>query len=508
MCLLIAACLCAGEPSASKLFREGKKAERAGDFSRAYVLYSEAAAKAPKCAKYWQRAEALRTRAALQAKPLPQFSAADESDVPPLTDALNATFTDDDLRDMKRLLPPPQLAPKPGTQTLTLNGDARSLFHQAAEAFGLDTVFDGDYPLGGPTLHLQFADADCREILHQIEAATNSFVVPLTSHLMLVAEDTIQKRAAVEPTVAVAIPIPETVTTQQAQELGRSVQLTMDIAKFAIDTDRHMVLFRDRISKVRPAQLLFQQLAQQPPQVELEVQFLEVDRSFSVSYGLLLPNSFNITPVNTNVFLAHPSGLNNFSVNLASASLLAEMTRANSKTLYEAVLRAVSGEAASLHIGQKYPILNGAFFGGSPLGVPPSFTFEDLGLHMKITPTVQGTDEIALDISAEFELLAGQSVNGIPVLANRKLEGKIELHTGELAVVAGISNPSESRTITGIPGLSSLPLIGRLLRQNNIVTSDTEVLILIKPHLISQPPAEAATPLLFLGPENKLRLPL
>jgi general secretion pathway protein D len=172
------------------------------------------------------------------------------------------------------------------------------------------------------------------------------------------------------------------------------------------------------------------------------------------------------------------------------------------------VLRSVSGEAATLTVGQKYPIMNGAFFGGTPLGVPPSFTYEDLGVKMKITPIVQCADQIALDVSAEFELLSGQSVNGIPVLANRKLEGKVALRAGEWAVVAGLMSPNDSTTITGIPILSSIPLIGRVFRRNDINRSDTEVLILIKPRLIGLPPGEDASRFLFVGSEGKLQIPL
>ncbi|MGA2434044.1 MAG: type II and III secretion system protein [Bryobacteraceae bacterium] len=485
-------------------------------------MYSEAAAKDPGCVKYWQRADALRTQAALAAKPLPPMPPSPDGadtgiqtpETPPFTDSLDTTLSDEDLRDLQRLLPPPDLVAISGKKTLDLHGDARSLFHQTAEFFGLDTVFDGDYELGGANMHIHLTDVDYREALRAIETATNSFAVPLTSHLILVVHDTPEKRAAVEPTVAVSIPIPETVTVQQAQELGRSVQLTMDIAKFSIDGDRHTVLFRDRISKVRPAQLLFEQLAQQPPQVELELQFLEVDRSFRSSYGLLLPSSFTISPVNLNgtglVALAAIPFLsaNSFSVSIANAELLAQMTRSNSKTLYQSVLRSVSGEAATLTVGQKYPIMNGTFFGGTPLGVPPSFTYEDLGVKMKITPIVQGADQIALDVSAEFELLSGQSVNGIPVLANRKLEGKVALRAGEWAVVAGLMSPNDSTTITGIPILSSIPLIGRVFRRNDINRSDTEVLILIKPRLAGLPPGEDASPFLFVGSEGKLQIPL
>jgi type II secretory pathway component GspD/PulD (secretin) len=95
-----------------------------------------------------------------------------------------------------------------------------------------------------------------------------------------------------EPTVAVSIPILDTVTPQEAQELARAVQQSLDITKLSIDTARRIVVIRDRISKVRPAQLIFEQLGAGRPQVAIEVQFLEVSRTAFLSYGFLLPNQF------------------------------------------------------------------------------------------------------------------------------------------------------------------------------------------------------------------------
>src|ERR1700690_4571759 len=60
-----------------------------------------------------------------------------------------------------------------------------------------------------------------------------------------------------------------------------------------------MVLIRHRISRVRPAQELFEQLSHSRPHIMIEMQFLEVDRSSLLSYGLLLPSNFPITFLGT-----------------------------------------------------------------------------------------------------------------------------------------------------------------------------------------------------------------
>lgn len=516
-CLSAALC-CAAEPTAAELFKEGRKAERAGDVVRAYLLYTQAAAKDPGRKKYWARSESLRTQAALKARPMPRMEAGAQTAPPaapaPAPPGFSTVITPDDLAEVRRLLPPPELKASPGRQTLELRGDAKALFEQTVAAFGLDVVFDGDY-LAGPARSLRLEQVDYREGVHAVEAATNSFAFPVGERLIMVAADTQQKRASLEPHVAITIPIPYTVTPQEAQELGRSVQQSMDITKFAVDAGRGMVLIKDRISKVRPAQGLFEQLAWGKPQVEVELQFIEVDRSSVSSYGLLLPNTIPIPFLGANpsstalVSLAQLFlGKALFGVGIADSRLFATMTRSYSHSLFSAEVRALDGSAASFHVGDKYPIATAAFLGTEGTDIPPSFNFEDLGLLLKVTPHVHGTDEVSLEINAEFKMLSGQSSNGVPIIANRKLESKVRLRHGEWAIVAGLMTQQEARAISGIWGLSSIPVLGRLLRKNTIDRSSSEVLMLIKPRLIHLPPAEMVTRPFWVGSDARLQIPL
>ncbi len=515
MCLAISLTLPAGEPSAAKLFKEGKKAEREDDVVRAYLLYSEAAAKDPNRKEYWARAQALRTRAALKAKVMPKISKTGKVEGAPLKPqpGYSETITPDDLAELRRLKPPPELKPLPGRKNIDIRGDSRSLFEQAAKIFGLDTVFDGDYQ-PAPSARIRLDEADFREVIKALEAATASFVVPLGDRLFMVVKDTPQKRAEAEPTIAVTIPIPDTVTPQEAQELARAVQQAMDITKLSVDANRQMVLIKDRISKVRPAQALFEQLARGRAQVSVQMQFLEVDRNSLLTCGLLLPNSLPILFIGTGgavgglISLARLTSLsaNMFGVGIGDAQAFASMTRGSARNLLETEVRTADGSTATFHVGDKYPIATAGFIGGGI--VPPTFTFEDLGLLMKVTPHVNGMEEISLDVNAEFKVLAGQSINGIPVISSRKLDSKVRLRTGEWAIVAGLMSNSEAKTIAGLPFISELPGIGPLLRKNDIQKQSTEVILLLRPVLLSLPPGEIPTRAYSLGPEGRLRIPL
>ena len=125
--------------------------------------------------------------------------------------------------------------------------------------------------------------------------------------------------------------------------------------------------------------------------------------------------------------------------------------------------------------------------------LPPAVTFEDLGLVIKVTPRVNGAGEVTLDLEAEFKALTGQAFNDIPVIANRKLQTEVRLRHGEWAVVAGLMNASQARTISGLAGLSRVPCWGHCSAGEGATNTKNEVLLILKPALLSLPPSEAST---------------
>jgi len=436
---------------------------------------------------------------------------------------ISTAITEADLAEARRLQPPPELQASSERKTLNLSGDAKSVFEQAARAYGLDVVFDGDYQ-PGPPLRIRIEDADYRQALRELEVVTGSFVIVLAERLFMVARDTPMKRADLEPTVAVMIPIPQPVSIQEAQELARGIQQAMEILKFAIDSQRRLVYMRDRVSKVRPAQFLFEQLLRHKPQVAVELELLEVDRSTLISYGLSMPtlfpffnfsrlwNSVPSFPVKAARVVLFGGGRTVFGVGLGDFEAFASMTKSSARSLLRAELHSVVGQPASFHVGDQYPVMTAGYFGNTgglrAFTPPPSFNFTDLGLVVKFVPFVHGMGEVTLDLEAEFKLLGSQSVNGIPLISNRRLASRVRLQTGEWAVIAGLMTASEAKTISGLAGLANLPVLGPLFRQNTTTRSSTEVLILLKPRLLSVPPGEFPSPPLYIGSESRLRTPL
>ena len=169
---------------------------------------------------------------------------------------------------------------------------------------------------------------------------------------------------------------------------------------------------------------------------------------------------------------------------------------------------------ATFHVGNKYPVLTSGYFGPSSFSgpgaytPPPSFNFEDLGLILKVTPRIHGTEDTSLELEAEFKVLAGQALNGIPIISSRKLTSKVRLKDNEWAMVAGMMTATEAKSISGLAGLSEIPGFGALIRQNNRSKDADEVLILLRPRLLSLPPDETVTRSVWVGTETRPMLPL
>jgi type II secretory pathway component GspD/PulD (secretin) len=196
-----------------------------------------------------------------------------------------------------------------------------------------------------------------------------------------------------------------------------------------------------------------------------------------------------------------------FGLGLSGAELFASMTEGEGSIVARSHLLAVSGQAASVHVGDRYPIQTQSYVATVSTGEyrpPPQIQFEDLGLVLKATPYVHTSEEMTLDVEAEFKLLAGTSLNGIPVISNRKLQSRVRLKFGETAVVAGLSGGATRKSMSGLPGLMALPPF----RTNDRSEESAELLVTIRPRLTALPPSEMVVRPIWSGTETRPLTPL
>lgn len=503
----------AGEPSARALAKQAARAEKSGSRAEAVLLYNQAAAKGSTAAAV--RARALMSQIAREGTAAaPALAAATVSKEE--LDEIFGPITDRDLREARELLPPPELVLPSKPLVLDLRETPQKLWESTGRLLGLEVMFDGEYPATGQTVRFQCTEQSARQVLHAVSAATGSFVVAMGPRKIMVVKDTVQKRQEREPTVAVVLTLPDPTSTQELQELARAVQQVMEIQKFSIDNTRHMVMMRDRISKVRPAQKLFEQLLGARPAVVIEVELYELATNRTREAGVGLPTSaklfwlsrfLNNDPDKVDAgapIATFGAGNGLIGMTLANATVTATAMKSFGTSVQQAFVQSVSGMPAQLLLGQKYPILTGGYFGQNTgdYTPPPSFQFENLGLTLKVTPFVHDSEEVTLEVEAEFKLLTGAELNGIPVLANRKFTSRVRMREGEWAMLGGLSEESMTTNESGIPGLMRIPGLGPLLRTNTLEKTANSVVVLMKPRLLSSGTDMLPGPI-FLGPEAR-----
>jgi general secretion pathway protein D len=520
--LCVAALVCAGEDFAERLYKAGQRAEKAGDKFHAFLLYSKAAAMEPANVEFAMRKAALQADAAMS-----MTSRVDASGMDAGATGGVEELSDTEISEARAARMPPRLKVTEGLKSFNFLGDPKTVIEKVMAEYGLMVVFEGDYQ-APPAFRFRLADVPFEVALRTLETLANSFLVPVNDRLALVVRDTQQKRTEMSPAMAMAIPIPERMSVQDAQELMTAVVQTLEIRKFSLDPVKRVVYLRDQVPKVMAARAMLNDLSRTRAQVEIDVEFLEVTKSSSLGYGLQLPTSSTLVNFGSFLgnsgsaaasaagftkFLTFGAGASFFGIGIASSAVMATFSKSDTNVILKSQIVTLDGMPATLHVGEKYPIVTATYSGGSTSSIgtgtasgliaPPTINFQDLGLSLKVTPAVHDQGEVTLEISTEFTVLGTSDSNGNPSISNRKYEGKVRLRSDESAVVAGVLQSTDGDTRTGILGLASVPWIGRLLRSNTVNHSTDEVLLVLRPHLLDVPPWEYGAAPIWVGTETK-----
>ena len=254
-------------------------------------------------------------------------------------------------------------------------------------------------------------------------------------------------------------------------------------------------------------------------QVMLKVRFIEVSRTVMKELGVnfdLFDGDFSFTSGDTflapgNVAALRAGGPlallgNSFGVGalLGGAaggiglSVLFEALEAKglAKTLAEPNLTALSGDTASFLAGGEFPIevVQGGGSGNGDGAI--TIEFKEFGVSLAFTPTVLRDGLINLVVSPEVSALDfSVAINGVPGLVTRRATTTIELRDGQAFAIAGLLQDNFQDTIRQVPLLGDIPILGALFRSSSFQKNETELVIIVEPHLVKPAPARAlATP--------------
>jgi general secretion pathway protein D len=191
------------------------------------------------------------------------------------------------------------------------------------------------------------------------------------------------------------------------------------------------------------------------------------------------------------------SGVGAFAVSLpASATFALLASDSNSKVLQNPQIRVLNNEKATLRIGDRVPIATGSFQPGivggagvSPL-VSTQFQYLDVGVNIDITPHIHADREVTLKMALEISSVTGsQNIGGItqPVIGQRRIEHETRLADGDVNLLAGILEDTETQSLSGYPWVSKIPILKYLFAQENKERQENEIVFAITPHIVRAP---------------------
>jgi pilus assembly protein CpaC len=243
-------------------------------------------------------------------------------------------------------------------------------------------------------------------------------------------------------------------------------------------------------------------------QVMLKVTIAEVQRSIIKQLGIDLAANMNYgTAVvkfnNNNPFTANSAplvGTNALTTSFGSTPTVQATLRAMEsagvvRTLAEPNLTAISGESATFISGGEFPIPTGVTCqtttGGAIGNCVQTVSFKKFGISLNFTPVVLTEGRISLrvmtevsEVSTENALTGGAGGTTIPSIKTRRAETTLEIPSGGALAMAGLIQDQTKQAINGLPGLSTLPILGTLFRSRDFVNNQTELMVLVTPYIV------------------------
>ncbi len=184
--------------------------------------------------------------------------------------------------------------------------------------------------------------------------------------------------------------------------------------------------------------------------------------------------------------------MENYQLSVPTAFIQFLETDADTKIIAQPRLRGLADEEIRSLVGQKVPIPQTTFApiaaGGISQQPVTSFVYQDVGLEIKIKPKIHFEKEVTLDLELKITSIAGTGIAGIPIITTREVKNILRLKDGETNLLGGLLKDEERKSLKGIAGLKSIPLIGRLFSAEDTTVEQTDVVLTITPYIIRTMP--------------------
>jgi len=421
--------------------------------------------------------------------------------------------------------------------TLKVTEKSNVIYETVGKLAGINVLFDPDYT--ARQVHVELNNVTLEEALEIISFETKTFWRPVTSNTIFVAQDNPAKRKELEQNVIKTFYLSNLSQPTELQDVVNAMRTILEVSRIQQLPSQGAIVVRGTPDQVALAQKLVDDLDKAKPEVLIEVSVMQVSRDKAHTLGInpptsmsvaLQPNVSTVTPTTTatgttpssttssgSLSLNTLAYLNatDFQVTIPQATASALMTDSDTKVIQSPQIRALDGQKATLKIGDRVPVATGSFQPGiGGVGINPlvntQFQYLDVGVNIDITPRVHAGREVSLKMTMDVsDVDSYVSIGGIsqPVIGQRKIENEIRLKDGEVSLLGGMMEDTKTKSLTGIPGLASLPILKYFFSQDTSDHSSNEIVFVLIPHIIrGLDTSHGGADMLDVGTANSLSL--
>jgi general secretion pathway protein D len=527
--LLLGASAGASGCAASSALRTARAAEAAQDYDQAVVAYTQAVRERPGDRKLRAALQAARLRASEQhftrGRRLAALGRYQEavvelqiaSELNPANGAIDDALREARTRlrakiavtregktELQTLIEQAQQAPLPGLElppdaklpdALTFrDASTRDVFITLARFAGINVVFDPAFR--DAPISIELRGASLEDALTAVAASTRTFYRVTAPRTVTIVPDTPAKRREYEEEVIRTFYL----SNADLKETIDLLRIVVDNRRISPITATNALAIKDTPERIAAAARLISAIDKARAEVVIDVELLEVDRTRLKEFGLHLasPGSeglggvSGVADVNRDRFtLSDLRNLTQNDVFLADLPALYYRllkTDTNTRALANPQLRTSEGLPAQARFGERVPVPVTTFApiatGGVNQQPITSFNYENIGVNIDITPRIHHNDDVSLALKIELSSISGVGFGGLPTFGNRSISATIRLRDGETNMLAGLIRDDERRVIKGIPGLSDIPVLGRIFAATRTETQETDIILVLTPHIV------------------------
>jgi len=399
-----------------------------------------------------------------------------------------------------RDLPPPGIDLPQGIRlpasVVFSDASSRLLFQAIGRFADIGVGFDPAFRDERITLDLR--NASLEDALKTATGATHTFYRVTAPRTILIVPDTPAKRSEYEEEVVQ----PFYLSNADLKETMDLLRMVLDARRISPVTANNVVTIKDTPERVAAAARLLAAIDKAKPEVLIDVELLEVDRTRLQDYGLQFasPGSppigidgsvgINTGPGNSITLqaLRSLSASDVVFANLPSLYYRLLRSDTNTRVLANPQLRITEGSTAQARFGDRIPVPTTTFAAIATGGVPQqpitSYQYENIGVNLDITPRAHHDDDVTIALRVVVQSVSGTGFGGLPTFGNREVNTVIRLRDGETNMLGGLIRDDERRVVNGIPGLSDIPAIGRLFAHTHTETNQSDIILTLTPHII------------------------